>query len=173
MRFTPHRNGDGLDYFHEACDKGWEGLIAKRADAPYRHDRSKDWLKFKCGNRQEFVIAGFTEPGGSRVGFGALVLGYYEKDALVYAGRVGTGFDDELLEDLRAKMDRMSRETTPFDRLPDGADDKDVHWITPKLVGEVAFTEWTDAGELRHPRFMGLRDDKEPEDVRRETPKQV
>lgn len=170
IRYTPHRNEHGLDYLKDACDKGWEGLIAKRADAPYRHSRSKDWLKFKCVNRQEFVIGGFTEPRGSRVGFGALIIGYYRDDDLVYAGRVGTGFDDDLLRNLRHRMDRLERKTSPFGQGPSSAGGDDVHWIRPSLVGEVAFTEWTDDGELRHPRFVGLRTDKSPKDVHRERP---
>lgn len=171
LRYTPHRNKDGLAYLREACDKGWEGIIAKRADAPYRHSRSRDWLKFKCVNRQELVICGFTEPGGSRVGFGALVLGYYEHDQLIYAGRVGTGFDDQLLKSLRKRMNRLERRTPPFDQLPDSAGGDQVHWISPKLVAEIGFTEWTNDGQLRHPRFVGLRDDKDPTDVTREKPR--
>lgn len=170
VRFTPHRNGDGLAYLREACEKRWEGLIAKRADSPYRHSRSNDWLKFKCGHRQEFVITGFTEPQGRRVGFGALVLGYYRRGDLVYAGRVGTGFDNAFLRDLRRKMDRLERKTTPLNRAPSSAGGNGVHWLTPKLVGEVAFTEWTRDGRLRHPRFIGLRDDKNPREVTRERP---
>lgn len=168
LRYTPHRNEDGLGYFRQACDKGWEGIIAKRADAPYRHSRSRNWLKFKCVNRQELVIGGFTEPGGSRVGFGALVLGYYKAGRLVYAGRVGTGFDDQLLEKLRRRMSDLERTTPPFDHLPHSAGGDDVHWISPKLVAEIGFTEWTDDGQLRHPRFIGLRKDTQPTKVRRE-----
>lgn len=170
LRYTPHRNTDGMTYLHEACDKGWEGLIAKRADAAYRHGRSTDWLKFKCGHRQEFVIVGFTDPQGERVGFGALLLAYHEDGKLVYAGRVGTGFDDAMLTDLRRSMDQMARKTPPLDEKPDAAASRRATWITPKLVGEVAFTEWTEDGRLRHPRFIGLRDDKDPDQVVRERP---
>jgi len=169
LRFTAHRNGDGEAYFRQACQDGWEGLIAKRADAPYRSGRSKDWLKFKCESGQEFVIGGYTDPQGTRTGFGALLLGYYDPGGqLVYAGKVGTGFNHELLHDLHAEMARIERDQPAFDqgKLPKSG----VHWIKPTLVGEVGFSEWTEAGELRHPRFQGLRRDKAPTEVVRETP---
>jgi len=169
LRYAPHRNEDGIKYLRDACDKGWEGLIAKRADAAYQHERSSDWLKFKCSHRQEFVIVGFTEPEGERIGFGSLLLAYYEEDALVYAGRVGTGFDDELLSDLRGRMEKITRHTCPLDNSPKSAAVRGATWIRPKLVGEVEFTEWTDDGRLRHPRFIGLRDDKDPKQVVRES----
>ena len=171
IRFTSHRNEEGVAYWKEACDKGWEGVIAKDATSTYVHSRSKKWLKFKCVNRQELVVGGFTEPEGERVGFGALLLGYYRDGDLVYAGKVGTGWDDQTLEDLRSRMDGLERKTTPFDEADGGSlPSQGVHWITPKLVAEVGFTEWTDDGRLRHPRFLGLRDDKDPEDVVRERP---
>ncbi len=176
LRFTPHRNEEGEELLEIACSRGWEGVLAKRSDSPYRHTRSKDWLKFKCVNRHELVIGGFTDPGGSRIGFGALLVGYYEEDEsgdrrLRYAGKVGTGFDEETLKDLHRKLDKRERKTPPFSdadagRLPG----KEVYWVTPNLVGEFGFTEWTDAGRLRHPRFLGLRRDKEAEDVEKEEP---
>jgi len=165
LRFTPHRNKDGLAYYRDACEKGWEGVIAKRADASYRHSRSRDWLKFKCAKGQELVIGGFTEPQGSRKGFGALLVGYYDQGRLRYAGKVGTGYDDDLLETLRARLDRIARETAPF---ADEVKENGVTWVTPKLVAEFGFTEWTRAGKLRHPRFLGLRRDKDARDVVRE-----
>lgn len=165
VRYTPHRNEDGEAYLKEACNKGWEGLIAKDARAPYEHKRSKKWLKFKCVHQQELVIGGFTDPQGSRVGFGALLTGYYEDGDLKYAGKVGTGYDDELLKNLRSRLDRLERKTSPFD---DEVSDEDVHWVTPELVGEFGFTEWTRKGRLRHPRFLGLRKDKSAKDVHRE-----
>lgn len=166
LRFTSHRNEDGEAYLEEACRKGWEGLIAKRSDGKYRHSRSKDWLKFKCVNQQEFVIGGFTEPKGQRRGFGALIVGYYDDGKLHCAGKVGTGYSDDLLVSLRNRMDSRERKTSPFDK---GEEPKgDVHWISPELVCEVGFTEWTDDGMLRHPRFLGLRRDKNPRDVHRE-----
>ena len=169
LRFTPHRNRDGEDYYRKACERGWEGVIAKRADSEYVSKRSKNWLKFKCVHQQEFVIGGFTEPKGSREGFGALLLGYYESDKLAFAGKVGTGFDDEMLVKLGDELRSIEIEDSPFDQGSPG--DKEVHWVRPEKVGEVGFTEWTSSGKLRHPRFLGLRRDKPPEEVVRERPK--
>jgi bifunctional non-homologous end joining protein LigD len=169
LRFTEHREGNGEPFWEQACKDGWEGLVAKRADAPYLAGRTRNWLKFKCENAQEFVIGGYTDPQRSRVGFGALLLGYYDSGDLVYAGKVGTGFDTRTLERLHAVLARLERETAPFTKghLPSP---RGVHWVTPRLVGQVGFSEWTDDGELRHPRFQGLRDDKEASDVVREVP---
>jgi DNA ligase D-like protein (predicted ligase) len=168
LRFTRHRNEKGEAYLEELCEKGWEGVIAKRADAPYTHKRSRDWLKFKCVNDQEFVIGGYTEPKGKRKGLGALLIGYYEGDRLVYAGKVGTGFSDETLDDLVRRLLPLERDEPPFapDRLPH----REVHWVAPKLVVQIGFTEWTADGQLRHPRYRGLRRDKRPRDVTRERP---
>jgi DNA ligase D-like protein (predicted ligase) len=168
LRYSPHRNENGEDYYETACRKGWEGLIAKRADGPYRHGRSRDWLKFKCVNRQELVIGGYTDPQGSRKGFGALLLGYYEGEALRYAGRVGTGFDHALLESLAGKLKAIERRCSPYADMQEAG--KGVHWVDPKLVAEIGFAEWTRDGRLRHPRFIGLRDDKRATDVVREEP---
>jgi bifunctional non-homologous end joining protein LigD len=165
LRYTPHRVERGRELIEEACGKGWEGLIAKRAAAPYHHGRSRDWLKLKCVSRQELVIGGYTEPKGSRHGFGALLVGYYEKGRLRYAGKVGTGYDDELLATLGERLRRKERRISPFDGSPN---EKGVHWVSPEIVGEVGFTEWTRDGKLRHPRFVGLRTDKDAEDVHRE-----
>lgn len=169
VRYTQHRNEDGEAFWKEACGQGWEGVIAKDATSTYVHSRSRSWLKFKCVNRQEFVIAGFTDPQGERSGFGALLIGYYEGGTLRYAGKVGTGYDEATLTELRRRMDALERETPAFDEesLPTTG----VHWITPKLVAEVGFTEWTGDGKLRHPRYEGLRDDKAAEDVVREQPR--
>ena len=169
LRYTAHRNASGEDYYAAACKKGWEGVIAKRADSSYVHHRSTDWLKFKCVNQQELVIGGYTDPQGSRVGFGALLLGYYEDDQLCYAGKVGTGFDDELLESLGEKLESLERKSCPFAKTPQDAG-RGTHWVTPKLVGEIAFTEWTSENRLRHPRFLGLRRDKPASKVVREEP---
>ena len=169
--FTEHIDTDGEAYFRQACASGWEGVIAKRADAPYRAGRTKDWLKFKCEAGQEFVIGGFTDPRGTRTGFGALLLGYYDPGHdLVYAGKVGTGFTEQTLDSLHATLAGLEQDRPPFDRgrLPRSG----VHWVLPRLVAEVGFSEWTTGGELRHPRFQGLRDDKDPADVIREMPQQ-
>ena len=168
IRFTSHRTRDGEEYYARACASGWEGLVVKRGDAPYRPGRSRDWLKFKCQAGQEFVIGGYTDPKGSRTGFGALLLGYYDRDGrLAYAGKVGTGFDDATLASLGGTLAGLERPQPPFDRgaLPRTG----VHWVEPRLVGQIVFSEWTTAGQLRHPRFEGLRRDKDPASVVRET----
>ena len=169
LRFTEHRVGDGVEFYAEACQQGWEGLIAKRAGAPYVGGRSKDWLKFKCENNQEFVIGGFTDPQGSRAGLGALLLGVYDSDGqLVYAGKVGTGFDQQTLRRLHEELSALEQDRSPFDRgKPPRAG---VHWAKPTMVAQIGFSEWTTAGQLRHPRFQGLRRDKSPADVIREVP---
>jgi bifunctional non-homologous end joining protein LigD len=169
LRFTTHRDRDGVAYWEWACRKGWEGLIAKRADAPYRAGRSRDWLKFKCENNAEFVIGGYTDPQGSRKGFGALLLGYYDSaGGLVYAGKVGTGFSAATLASMSATLAGISAGRSPFQvgAVPKAA----VHWVQPRLVAQVTFSEWTSAGQLRHPRFEGLRRDKDPASVVREMP---
>ncbi|HVL94639.1 MAG TPA: non-homologous end-joining DNA ligase [Solirubrobacteraceae bacterium] len=167
IRFSEHAEGGGDERFEEACRRGWEGLIAKRADSPYAARRSRDWLKVKCGREQEFVIGGYTEPRGSRTGFGALLLGHYDGGRLVYAGKVGTGFDRALLAELTAQMEALRRDTSPFDA---GDPPRRATWIEPELVGQVAFSEWTADGRLRHPRFLGLREDKAAREVVREAP---
>ena len=160
---------EGRQYYARACKSGWEGLIAKRADAPYVSARSNDWLKFKCTNRQEFVIGGFTAPQGAREEFGALLVGYYEGTKLIYAGKVGTGFSAALLRSLGRSLHELQVGKSPF---VGGADlPKDAHWVKPRLVGEIAFTEWTPEGKLRHPAFQGLREDKPASKVIRERPK--
>jgi bifunctional non-homologous end joining protein LigD len=170
LRYTEHRDTDGEAYYHEACRLGWEGLIAKRADAPYRAGRNRDWLKFKCLNGQEFVIGGYTDPQRSRVGFGALLLGYYGADGkLHYAGKVGTGFDRRTLTSLHATLAAEERPDPPFEPVR-GLPRSGVHWVQPELVAQVGFSEWTPDGELRQPRYQGLRRDKDPADVVREVP---
>jgi bifunctional non-homologous end joining protein LigD len=169
LRFSTHRNTDGEEYLRQACERGWEGLIAKRADSPYRPGaRSGDWLKFKCVRGQEFVVGGYTDPAGSRIGFGALLVGYHDGDgALRYAGRVGTGFDHHVLVSLRARFDEMGTAASPF---ADQVRERGTHWLRPELVAQIGFTEWTRDGRLRHPRYLGLRDDKAASDVVREEP---
>jgi DNA ligase D-like protein (predicted ligase) len=170
LRYTDHRNRDGEEFYKQACADGWEGLIAKRADGSYPSGRSRDWLKLKCEQGQEFVIGGWTDPRGSRVGFGALLLGYYDRDGvLVYAGKVGTGFDTRLLRSMHDRLNSLERSKPPF-RHAKLLPARDVHWAEPDLVCEVDFTEWTRDGQLRHPRFKGLREDKSPREVVRERP---
>jgi len=172
LRFTEHRVGDGVEFYQEACRQGWEGLIAKRADAPYQAGRTKDWLKFKCENNQELVIGGFTDPQGTRTGLGALLLGYYDSDGqLVYAGKVGTGFNQQTLHLLHDELSAMVQDRSPFER-GDLPRERGVHWTRPRLVAQIGFSEWTTDGRLRHPRFQGLRRDKSPAEVIREVPQE-
>jgi bifunctional non-homologous end joining protein LigD len=172
LRYTEHRAGDGVEFWRQACADGWEGLIAKDARAAYHAGRSKNWLKFKCVTGQEFVIGGFTDPKGSRQGFGALLVGYYDPHGdLIYAGKVGTGFSDAVLRGLHAALAADERPTPAFVRGdPPRAG---THWVEPRLVGQVSFEEWTNDGKLRQPRFQGLRDDKDPSEVVREVPSEV
>jgi bifunctional non-homologous end joining protein LigD len=168
VRFSPHRNEHGEELFRDACRQGLEGLMAKRADSPYRATRSSDWRKLKCHAEQELVIGGYTAPQGSRTDFGALLVGYYEDGRLSYAGKVGTGFDQATLRDLGARLRKLESDDSPFadvHPIPRG-----THWVEPELVGQIAFTEWTRDGRLRHPRFLGLRNDKVAADVVRERP---
>jgi bifunctional non-homologous end joining protein LigD len=166
IRLTAHRNEHGEAFFAEACRKGWEGLIAKRTDSPYTHGRSRDWLKFKCTAEQELVIGGFTAPRGSRTDLGALLLGYHDDDGgLRYAGKVGTGFTRATLRELAALLAPLRRDASPF---ADDVRERTATWVEPRLVAQIGFSEWTRDGRLRHPRFLGLRDDKAAEDVVRE-----
>lgn len=166
LRFTPHRTTGSVAMLEEACGRGAEGIIAKRADSRYVSSRSTDWLKLKCVRQQEFVIGGYTAPQGARERLGALLVGYYDGKALRYAGKVGTGYDRRTLEYLYQQLVPLHRSSTPFVGGPAPAGD--IQWVNPKLVGQVGFSEWTSAGLLRHPRFLGLRDDKPARQVIRE-----
>ena len=169
VRYSRHRNEHGTKLFREACSQGLEGLVAKRADSPYRSGgRSRDWLKLKCHFEQELVIGGFTSPHGSRTDFGALLVGYNEDKRLRYAGKVGTGFDHATLEELGRRLRELERDDPPFadvHPIPRG-----THWVEPELVAQIGFSEWTREGRLRHPRYLGLRDDKPAGEVVRERP---
>jgi bifunctional non-homologous end joining protein LigD len=167
IRFVPHRVEDGLGAYRHACAHGWEGIVAKRADSPYRPGRSRDWLKIKCSRRQELVIGGWTAGRGARRRLGALLVGYWAGELLRYAGKVGTGFDTAEVERLADELERRERPTSPFagDDLP-----RRARWAEPELVAEIEFTEWTRAGKLRHPRYLGLRFDKPAREVVREDP---
>ena len=154
--------------WQQACAEGWEGVIAKRRDSSYEQRRSKNWLKMKCEAAQEFVVGGFTDPQGSRVGLGALLVGYYDKDDFVFAGKVGTGFDTKLLNELRQKLSALEIDKSPFTRAV-GLPRVRMHWVTPKIVVQVAFLQWTVHGKLRHSRLIGIRTDKSPRDVVRES----
>jgi len=168
LRTTEQVSGDGADLLAEACRDGWEGLIAKRVGTAYRSTRSRDWLKLKCTRAQELVIGGFTAPQGSRTDLGALLVGHFEGDQLRYAGKVGTGFTHATLRELAGKLAPLVRETSPFEfekGIPRAAT-----WVEPELVAQIAFMEWTGDGRLRHPSFLGLREDKPAREVIREEP---
>jgi bifunctional non-homologous end joining protein LigD len=167
LRFTTHRVKNGEAAFAAACQRGDEGVIAKRADAPYEGGRSKNWLKFKCVRDQEFVIGGYTAPKGRRVGLGALLVGYHDGRDLVYAGKVGTGFDDATLRKLHERLSGIERQAPAFTRGQ--VREPGAHWVRPEMVAQIAFTEWTRDGKLRHPRYTGVRTDKKPDEVVRET----
>lgn len=172
LRYSDHFEGDGEEFFRRACAHGIEGIISKRADSPYESTRSKSWLKIKCARNQEFVIVGYTPSVKGMAGFGSLILGVYDKDKLLYAGRVGTGFSLKQRVELAKKLDRIARDTSPFAVKPKEPALRNAHWAEPMLVAAVSFTEWTDDGSVRHPSFQGLRDDKSPREVRRELPAQ-
>jgi bifunctional non-homologous end joining protein LigD len=163
IRYSEHfADGDAL--FAKACAARLEGIVCKRRDAPYTAGRSSDWVKVKCTMRQELVIGGFTDPEGARVGIGALLCGVYSGDRLIYSGKVGTGFTNQLATELRAELAPLEEPRSPFTTTPA----KKAHWVRPVLVAEVEFTEWTADGKIRHPSFKGLRRDKPARDVVRE-----
>jgi bifunctional non-homologous end joining protein LigD len=168
LRYSDHIEGNGEIFFQRACQSGVEGIISKLRNSSYDSRRSRSWLKVKCAKRQEFVIAGFIESDKGLPGFGALVLGVYEDDQLVYAGRVGTGFTLKLREELRQRFDKLLTECSALKRVPKEPELRMAQWMKPKLVCEVMFIEWTSDGAIRHPSFQGLREDKHPREVQRE-----
>jgi DNA ligase D-like protein (predicted ligase) len=166
LRYGEHVTGAGEDLFERACASGWEGVIAKRATSRYTSGRSRDWLKLKCILEQDLVVGGFTEPTGGRAGLGALLVGYHADGALRYGGKVGTGFTHAVLSELRETLGGIEIASPPF---ADPPRERGAHWVHPRLVVSVTFGEWTEAGRLRHPSYRGLRTDKDPRDVVRET----
>lgn len=170
IRFSEHVEGQGRAMFEHACRLGAEGIVSKRADAPYKSGRGDSWVKTKCTHRQEFVIGGFTDPEGARVGIGALLVGHYADGKLAFAGKVGTGFTTAVARDLRKQLGSLEQKDCPFDPSPAGWLGRHAHWVRPVLVAEVVFSEWTQDGKIRHPSFQGLRRDKDPRDVVRERP---
>jgi bifunctional non-homologous end joining protein LigD len=168
LRYSDHVEGNGPQFFKQACEYGMEGIISKLADSPYESTRNRNWLKTKCIKRQEFVIAGYTPSKKGFPGFGSLILGVYDKGKLVYSGRVGTGFSIKQRLELQKKLNRISQASMPFAVVPKDPGLRDAHWAKPQLVAEVEFTEWTADGLIRHPSFQGLREDKKPTEVVRE-----
>ena len=170
IRLSQHIEGNGEMFYGQACEHALEGVVSKVASSKYREGRQREWLKSKCLLSQEFVVIGYTDPGGARSGFGALVLAVRDDGALVPSGRVGTGFTEASLAEILAKLRPLERKTPPVDNASTGAAARGIHWVDPVLVAEVAFAEWTDVGQLRHPSFLGLRDDKSADEVVRERP---
>ena len=169
IRYSEHWLGEGDRLYDEACRSGFEGVISKRSDQPYKPGRGRDWVKTKCVQNQEFVIGGFTDPAGSRAGLGALLVGFHDgRGRLVYAGKVGTGFSRQSLADLRSRLDSLASKATPFINPPRGAEARGVHWVKPELIAAISFAEWTGDNRLRHPSFQGLREDKPPVAITRE-----
>lgn len=168
VRYSDHIVGNGATVLEQACERVREGIVSKRADARYESSRSRSWLKVKCIKRQEFVIGGYTKPSGARVGFGALALGYYDGGKFNYCGRVGTGFTTQSLRQLTRQLRELRTDKSPFDNAMTATERRGVTWVRPILVAEVEFTEWTGDGRLRHPSFMGLREDKTAKQVKRE-----
>jgi bifunctional non-homologous end joining protein LigD len=169
FRYSDHIEGNGAQFFKEACKVGLEGIVSKLAESPYESTRSRNWLKIKCIKRQEFVIAGYTL-SDKGLPFSSLILGFYDKGKLIYAGRAGTGYTNAMRVELKKKLDRMVVNKRPFAEIPKDPGLRRAVWTEPKLVGEVAFSEWTDEGIIRHPSFQGLREDKKPHEVVRENP---
>jgi bifunctional non-homologous end joining protein LigD len=171
IRYSDHIPGRGEVVFAEACRRGMEGIVSKRTDAPYLAGRNRNWMKVKCGRRQEFVIGGFTDPSGSRVAFGALLLGAYDKQGhFHFVGRTGTGFSERSLKELHNRLIALKQPRSPFVNPPTGIDARGVHWVKPRLVAEVSFAEWTHEGLLRQAAFQGLRKDKAAKSVIKEGP---
>ncbi len=170
MRFHDHIAGAGKNVLDSACDLKLEGIVSKRLDSTYQSRRTDSWIKTKCQHEQEFVIAGYTRPAGQRTGFGALLLGYYRDEDLVYCGRVGTGFSETSLRELKAKLKKLETDKCPYTKRPAGAQLRGVTWLKPQLVAEISFAARTNDGILRHAVFHGLREDKPAAQVAYEKP---
>lgn len=171
VRYTQHLESEGKPVLERACKLGLEGIVSKRADSPYRGRRTMDWQKSKCSARQELVIGGYTAPSGARTHLGALLMGVREKGGLRYAGKVGTGFNQQSLKELAEKLAPLQRASSPFVDPPRAAEARDVQWVAPKLVAEIEFTEFTQDHRMRHPSFRGLREDKAASEVVEERPR--
>lgn len=171
LRYSQHVEGKGAAFFENACSYGIEGIMSKRKDAPYTEGRGRDWVKIKCHERQEFVIGGYTEPRGGRKGLGALLIGVFDGTGkFIYCGRVGTGFNERSITEIWERLRKIETPSSFFHNAPGGPEAKGVHWVSPELVAEVEFTQWTREGVLRHPSFQGLREDKPAQEVTHESP---
>lgn len=168
LRYSEHLEGNGDAFFKHACDYGIEGIISKLATSTYDSTRNRNWQKVKCIKQQEFVIAGYTPSAKGMPGFGALILAVYEKNKLIHAGRVGTGFTIQLRIDLQKQLDKIARPKSALSEVPKEPGVRNAHWVEPKLVAQVTFAEWTEDGSIRHPSFQGLREDKNAREVVRE-----
>lgn len=171
LRYSEYFQGNGNAFFKHACNSGFEGMVSKLAESHYVSGRTRNWLKVKCAKQQEFVIVGYTPSSKGLPGFGSLILGVYDTGKLVYAGRVGTGFTFKQRSELKKQLDKLKRATSPLAVVPKDPRLREALWVEPKFVAEVAFTEWTSDGSIRHPSFQGLREDKKPKEVVREVPK--
>jgi bifunctional non-homologous end joining protein LigD len=170
IHYSDHHAGEGPAFLKSACAMGLEGIVSKRRSAPYQAGRTSSWLKTKCVHREEFVVVGWTDPAGTRVGFGSLILGYYDEAGILHpAGKVGTGFDTKTLLQIRKRLDALPSRPMPFKTLPQTIVARTAHWVEPSLVAEVRYVEWTSDGSLRHPTFLGLREDKAAKEVVRAT----
>lgn len=169
--YTEHKIDDAIKFFKEACKLGWEGLIAKKFDSEYVGIRSRDWLKFKCIMKQELVIGGYTDPKNSRKYFGALLVGYYKNEKFIYAGKVGTGYTQDILKLLGNKLKKIEIKKCPFSNYDES--EKGIHWVKPLIVAEFQFANWTKQNKLRVGRYKGLRNDKKAKDVVQEIPKPI
>ncbi|MGH8772816.1 MAG: DNA ligase D, partial [Burkholderiales bacterium] len=167
IRYSDHVQGKGEVFFTQACTHELEGIVSKQRDSKYHGARTRDWVKVKCGRRQEFVIGGYTDPSGSRKGLGALLLGVHDETGLRYAGKVGTGFNERSLTELKSRLEKIEQRSSPFSNVPR---ERGVHWVKPELIAEVAFTEWTDDHLIRHSSFQGLREDKSAKEIEEEKP---
>jgi bifunctional non-homologous end joining protein LigD len=166
IRYSDHIQGSGDSVYDHACSHSLEGIVSKEISSRYLQKRTRKWVKIKCGNQQEFMIGGYTQPSGSRTGFGALALGLYNEDEkLIYCGKVGTGFNEKQLTTIKKTLTRLERKTTPFADPPEGAEARRIQWVHPELVAEVKYAGWTNEGSLRHPVFLGIREDKQGKDL--------
>ena len=170
VRYTSHIKGRGNEVYKRACRMGAEGIVSKQSQSSYESKRTRTWVKVKCMNRQEFVIGGFSEPSGARSGFGSLLVGYYQNSRFIYAGRVGTGFNQKTLKELDKKLKKIEKSRPSFHNPPAGREAEGVHWVKPELAAEIEFREWTQEGNLRQPSFKGLREDKSPREITKEEP---